>query len=65
MMALTQGHVVRIEWKTMSIEELSELHQLMQSVLHGRLLAKKKRMEAQLLRLNEYSDNDGGSVGDH
>ncbi|MFG3593308.1 hypothetical protein [Bradyrhizobium sp. RDI18] len=37
----------------MSIEELFELHQLMQSVLREKLTAKKKLLEDRLRQLNQ------------
>jgi hypothetical protein len=36
------------EWESMSVEELLELHQLMQSVLRQKLAAKKKPLEDRL-----------------
>lgn len=47
------------EWESMSIEELFELHQLMQSVLRERLIARNRQLEDQLRQLNRQSDSDG------
>jgi hypothetical protein len=43
------------EWESMSIEELFELHQLMQSVLREKLIAKKTLLDDRLRQLNEPS----------
>jgi hypothetical protein len=43
----------RREWEKMSIDELFELHQLMQSVLREKLIAKKKLVEDRLRQLNQ------------
>jgi hypothetical protein len=43
------------EWEKMSIDELFELHQLMQSVLREKLMAKKKLVEDRL----RQSESDG------
>jgi hypothetical protein len=51
---------MRSDWEQMSIEELFELHQLMQSVLREKLIAKKKLLEGRLGQLNQPSDSDGG-----
>jgi hypothetical protein len=44
----------------MSSEELFELHELMQSVLREKLIAKKKLLEDRRRQLNRTSDSDGG-----
>ncbi len=44
---------MRSEWESMSIEELFELHQQMQSVLREKLLAKKAALEDRLRQLNQ------------
>jgi hypothetical protein len=44
---------MRSEWESMSIEELFELHQQMQSVLREKLLAKKAALEDRLHQLNQ------------
>jgi hypothetical protein len=46
------------EWESMSIEELFELHQLMQSVLREKLIA--KMLENQLRQLNQPPDVERG-----
>jgi hypothetical protein len=46
------------EWEKMSIDELFELHQLMQSVLREKLMAKKKLVEDRLRQLNQ-PESDG------
>jgi hypothetical protein len=48
------------EWESMSIEELFELHQLMQSVLREKLIARKTLLEDRIRQLNQPSDSDGG-----
>ena len=48
------------EWESMSIEELFDLHQLMQSVLHEKLIAKKRLLEDRIRRLNQPSDVERG-----
>jgi hypothetical protein len=48
------------EWESMSIEELFELHQLMQSVLREKLIAKNKLLEDRIHQLDQPSDSDGG-----
>ena len=48
------------EWESMSIEDLFELHQLMQSVLREKLIAKKKLLENQLRQLNQPPDVERG-----
>ena len=48
------------EWESMSIEELFELHQLMQSVLREKLIVKNKLLEDRIHQLNQPSDSDGG-----
>ena len=44
------------EWESMSIEELFELHRLMQSVLREKLIARKKLLEDRIRQLNQPSD---------
>ena len=44
---------MRREWESMSIEELFKLHQLMQSVLREKLIAKKKLVEDRLRQLTQ------------
>jgi hypothetical protein len=51
------------EWEKMSVEELFELHQLMQSVLREKLIAKQKLLEDRLRQLNRSPDSDGGKDG--
>jgi hypothetical protein len=46
------------EWEKMSIDELFELHQLVQSALRKKLIAKKKQVEGRLRQLNR-SAGDG------
>jgi hypothetical protein len=47
------------EWDSMSIEELFELHRLMQSVLREKLVARNKLLEDRLPQLNQPSDSEG------
>ena len=42
-------------WQTMTIDELFEVHELMQDVLIERLKAKKAKIESQLKMLNQPS----------
>ena len=48
------------EWESTSIEELFELHQLMQSLLREKLIVKNKLLEDRIHQLNPPSDSDGG-----
>ena len=48
-------------WKNMSIDELFELHQLMQSVLRDRATAKKDVLESRRRILNQMSDDGPGT----
>ena len=45
-------------WESKSSDELFELHQLMQSVLREKLIAKKERLEARLRQLNRSTDGE-------
>jgi hypothetical protein len=44
----------------MSVDELLELHQLMQAILRERLAAKKEEIESRLRQLNQPSEIKGG-----
>jgi hypothetical protein len=56
----SRGRVMPSEWESMSIEELFELHQLMQSVLREKLIAKNKLLEDRIHQLDQPPDSDGG-----
>jgi hypothetical protein len=46
------------EWESMSVDELFELHQLMQAVLREKLAARKEMLENRLRQLNQPTDID-------
>lgn len=54
------GDMLSDEWKSMTIEELFELRELMQDVLSEKLKARKAEIEQRLKILNS-SSNDAGS----
>lgn len=45
-------------WESMSSDELFELHQMMQSVLREKLIAKKEWLEARMRQLNRPADDE-------
>jgi hypothetical protein len=47
---------MRRDWESMSVDELFELHQLMQAVLREKLAAKKEALENRLRQLNQPTD---------
>jgi hypothetical protein len=49
------GRVMKSEWKSMSIDELFALRELMQDVLSAKLRAKKAAFERQLQALDQLS----------
>ena len=51
-MIARDGDMLSDEWKSMTIEELFELRELMQDVLSERLKAKKAEIEKRLKILN-------------
>jgi hypothetical protein len=54
------GDMLSDVWKSMTIEELFELRELMQDVLSEKLKARKAEIEQRLKILNS-SSNDAGS----
>jgi predicted Fe-S protein YdhL (DUF1289 family) len=50
------------QWESMTIDELFELHQLMQAVLREKLAAKRETLENRLRQLNQLSDVDRGKA---
>ena len=50
---------MRRDWESMSVDELFELHQLMQAVLREKLAAKKEVLENRMRQLNQPIDIDG------
>jgi molybdenum-dependent DNA-binding transcriptional regulator ModE len=51
------GAALKREWESMTIDELSALHEQMQEVLSAKLLAKKATLERRLQTLNELSSD--------
>ena len=50
---------MRRDWESMSVDELFELHQLMQAVLREKLAAKKEVLENRMRQLKQPIDIDG------